>query len=364
MAGKVQPEERQPSYTRPAEAGRDAITRHLAQWMGSSQAGYSIIPVSKPEQHLAQDVAAGLSQLGQKTLPCQYLYDAHGSRLYEDITALPEYYQARTEATLLQSIAPELRNLLEDLQLVELGSGSSVKTRFLLEAWQARQTWLSYVPIDVSESMLTESARQLVAQYRHLQVIGLCGEYADALAALPPASKRLVLFLGGTLGNFNPAEQTQFFQQLSRAMQPGHMLLLGFDLQPHARKPVAVIEQAYNDAAGVTAAFNQNMLTHINRELGADFNLAQWQHRADYNRTLHQIEMRLQSTCSQVVQIRAINQTVRFSTGDTILTEISRRFDPHQLIAALQSFGLRFVTLWTDPNRYFGLMLLQAESIL
>jgi dimethylhistidine N-methyltransferase len=297
---------------------------------------------------LREDVATGL-RLKQKAIPPRYFYDARGSRLFEEICRQPEYYLTRTEGAILRAHAADILDVVGECSLVELGSGSAVKTRLLLDESVRRGYRLHYVPIDISESMLRATAQRLRADYPDIRIDGLATDYLNGLAALPAAPRRLVLFLGSNLGNFTPAEQEQFFEHLTAVLQSGDYLLLGLDL----RKPVETLEAAYNDRAGVTAAFNVNMLRRINRELRADFNLAAFSHLAFYNRQLHQIEMHLRSEVAQEVTIADLGMRVQFRPAETIHTEISRKFDPQEICAQLGSYGLRGCASWTDARRWF-----------
>lgn len=307
------------------------------------------------------EVAAGLGSQ-PRCIPPTYFYDAAGSALYEAITRLDEYYPTRTEAELLQRLAPQLARALGNPELVELGSGSSHKTRILLEAFSAHGRGLTYVPIDVSHAMLLETAERLVTQYPTLRVMGLAGQFEDALDMLPPSSQRLVLFLGGTIGNFTPTYQEAFFTRLADGMAPGSHLLLGFDRRPHARKPASRIRAAYNDSRGITARFNLNLLARLNRELGADFRLAAWRHRAHYNPLEHQIEMYLESQEAQEVTLEALGLTVRFEPQEAILTEISRKFDPSELAGWFEDRGFRAIQHCTDEQQDFSLMLFRRDG--
>src|SRR5690349_7410621 len=237
------------------------------------------------------DVVRGLSAR-PKTLPPKYFYDAQGSRLFDRITALPEYYLTRTEQLILSDCARDLARRLGPADLVELGSGSARKTRTIIDALLEEipaKAPLLYVPVDVSEAALEESAAALVAAYSRLRVSGLVATYEAGLAALPPrlAPRRLMLFLGSTIGNLDAAESADFFAGVAKALAPGDALLLGFDLV----KTPGIIEAAYNDAQNVTAAFNLNMLRHLNRRFDGDFDLARFQHRAFFNAEASQIEM-------------------------------------------------------------------------
>ena len=313
-----------------------------------------------------RDVVAGLKQT-KKTLPPKYFYDDRGSELFEQICTLPEYYVTRTEAQILQEAASEIAQLTGSCELVELGSGSSTKTRFLLDAYRDQHCLdqtipFAYAPIDVSGGILKESAIELLRQYPSLQIRGLIGTYEQGLQNLPPAlaPHRMICFLGSTLGNLNAEECQQFFDQIRSALQPGDYFLLGIDLQ----KSSQVLEAAYNDGQGVTAAFNLNMLQHLNWRFQADFNLEQFEHFAFYNRQYQQIEMHLRSLCDQTVNLAALDVSISLAAGETIHTEISRKFDleqlPHLLGPSSGPKRLKSKKIWTDSQKWFGLALCQA----
>lgn len=303
------------------------------------------------------DVARGLRQL-QKTIPPKYFYDQHGSLLFEEICRQPEYYLTRTEAAILERYAPEIIDAVGDCAIIELGSGSSVKTRLLLDECQRREYATIYVPIDISASMLETTARSLTAEYPRLQVEALAADYLTGLTALPTSSRRLVLFLGSNLGNFAPVEQAQLLACLARALEVGDFLLIGLDL----RKQMSIVEPAYNDAAGVTAAFNLNLLQRMNRELRATFDLAAFSHVAFYNSEQHQIEMHLRSERDQYVVIRDLDMQAAFHSGETIHTEISRKFDLDEVNAQLASFGFQPRARWTDEQAWFAACLFQLAG--
>ena len=305
-----------------------------------------------------EDVATGLRR-SQKTIPPKYFYDAPGSLLFEQICQQPEYYLTRTEAKILRTHAADVVDMVGNCVLVELGSGSAVKTRLLFDEYQRREQALHYVPIDISASMLEESARALTTIYPRLQIDGLATDYGNGLAALPHAQTRLVLFLGSNLGNFTPAEQEELFAQLARTLQQGDYFLVGLDL----RKPTAVLEPAYNDVAGVTAAFNLNLLHRMNRELAARFDSSTFTHLAFYNTTQHQVEMHLRSTIAQEVTIAALDMRVAFQPGETIHTEISRKFDPAEVRAQLAHYGFTPRAHWADDRDWFQVSLFQYQDL-
>ncbi len=300
------------------------------------------------------DVVVGLSQM-PKQLPPKYFYDDRGSQLFDQICDLPEYYLTRTEASILQACAPEIAQITGACELVELGSGSATKTRILLDAYQASTYPLHYLPIDVSSGALEVSACRLLLDYPTLHIHGLVSTYELALATLPPRKlpTRLIVFLGSTLGNLNPTEYAIFIDQVRRALQPGEYFLLGIDLQ----KPIPLLEAAYNDSQGVTAAFNRNMLYHLNWRFQADFQPDRFQHEATYNPSLHQIEIYLRSLQVQTVQLHDLNLTVEFAAGEAMQTEISRKFDLDTVQEDLAAQGLLPVRSWTDDNHWFGMLL-------
>lgn len=304
------------------------------------------------------DVVKGLSQT-RKSLPVRYLYDDRGSELFEQICELPEYYPTRTETAILQHYAGEIARLTGACELVELGSGSSTKTRILLDAYNQLRYPLHYLPIDVSAGILESSAKQLLADYPSLQVHALVSTYELALRHLSPAQlpHRMICFIGSTLGNLTPQEYYKFLSQIIAALNQGEYFLLGVDLQ----KPKQLLEAAYNDSQGVTAAFNLNVLDHLNRRFEGNFDTTQFEHWAFYNETQHQIEIHLRSLRSQTVQLRALDLTVKLETGETILTEISRKFDLKAIQMELQARGLVPLQVWTDPNQWFGLLLCQLQ---
>ncbi|MEH2434616.1 MAG: L-histidine N(alpha)-methyltransferase [Nostoc sp.] len=305
------------------------------------------------------DVVKGLTQTS-KSLPPSYFYDDRGSELFELICDLPEYYLTRTETTILQQYAGEIAKITGACELVELGSGNSTKTRILLNAYQQLDYPLHYLPIDVCAGILESSAKQLLRDYPLLQVYALAATYELALAKLLPTEllSRMICFIGSSLGNLTPNECDVFFSQITEALQVGEYFLLGIDL----RKPKQILEPAYNDSQGVTAAFNLNMLEHLNQQFEGNFDTTQFEHWAFYNENEHQIEMHLRSLRSQIVELRALNLKVNFALGETILTEISRKFDLNIIKQQLTTQGLLPLQVWTDPNQWFGLLLCQLQA--
>lgn len=305
-----------------------------------------------------RDVVIGLSQL-QKSLPPRYFYDSHGSQLFEQICELPEYYPTRTETKVLQQYAPEIAKLTGACQLIELGSGSSTKTRLLLDAYQNLDYSLIYSPIDVSGSILQESANQLLADYPKLQIHGLVSTYEQALANICSSSlpSKMILFLGSTIGNFTPTECDRSFNQITLALEVGDYFLLGIDLQ----KPKHLLEAAYNDSQGVTAAFNLNILQHLNWRFQGNFDSTLFAHKAFYNTLETQIEMHLVCQQAHTVSLDALDFRVDFEQGETILTEISRKFNLQQMEDCLLEHQLNPLQIWADSNKWFGVILSQKQ---
>lgn len=304
------------------------------------------------------DVISGLTQQ-PKSLPPKYFYDDRGSQLFEAITHLPEYYLTRTERQILAKSAAAIMTRVGACDLVELGSGSSSKTRILLDAYQQGKCALRYVPVDVSGGMLEESARTLLKDYPTLTIHGLVSTYEMALADLPETTfpRRLLAFIGSTLGNLSPQECQHFFAQMSQALQTGDYFLLGVDLQ----KDKNILEAAYNDQQGITAEFNLNMLNHLNWRFQGDFDVIQFRHVAVYRDRDHQIEMYIESLCDQTVTLGALGLQLSFTAGEKLLSEISRKFKVSQLAQELIEYGLHITETFTDNNHWFALLLCQKR---
>ncbi|AWM41056.1 Histidine-specific methyltransferase EgtD [Gemmata obscuriglobus] len=298
------------------------------------------------------DVLAGLSR-PQKRLPSKYFYDAAGSQLFDRITELPEYYPTRTELAVMREHAAAMAARCGPrCLLVELGAGSLVKVRLLLDELVAPA---GYVPVDVSGEHLRGAARELAADYPGLGVHPVVADFTRPFELPPvPAARRVVYFPGSTIGNFDPAEADDLLGRVARLVGPGGGLLLGIDL----RKDTAVLEPAYNDARGVTAAFNRNLLVRINRELGADFDPAAFRHRAFYNHERSRIEMHLVSAAEQRVQMGGA--TFAFRAGESIHTENSYKYAPTEFAQRAAACGLRADATWTDANGFFAVMHLTA----
>jgi len=304
-----------------------------------------------PNPRMLAEVAAGLSA-PQKELPPKYFYDHRGSEIFEEITRLPEYYQTRTERAILEAWMPELIAELGTRSLVELGAGSAEKSRIILSAMRTAGKADLYVPIDVSGSFLNQTAAHLRRDYPGLAVEPLVADIAEELDR-PPGLPHptMYAFLGGTIGNFYPPAAIRLLARVRAAMNPEDRLLLGVDL----RKDVGRIERAYNDSQGVTAAFNKNMLLVLNHELGANFDLDTFEHRAFYEPVNHRIEMHLVSSLEHEVRITGIG-LVPFAKGESIRTEISSKHNRASVAEMFESAGLRIETWRPDPQALFALV--------
>jgi L-histidine Nalpha-methyltransferase len=299
------------------------------------------------------EIRSGLLRVPPETNP-KYFYDDRGSELFDAICELPEYYPTRTERTLLEEIADGIASRTRAEEIVELGSGSAQKTRILLDAVSRRGRLRLFVPFEFSEGTVRRVAGDLVREYPGLRVHAVVGDFAEQMDALPEAvHPRLILFLGGTIGNFRPPEARIFLEALAARMQPGEYFLLGTDLV----KDVARLEAAYDDQAGVTAEFNRNVLRVLNHTLGANFVPEEFDHRAFYDRTHQWIEMRLVSRSDQWVRLPQIDLELHFEPGDEIRTEISAKFDRPRVETMLASCGFELLEWHTDPENQFALAL-------
>ncbi|MFG2470053.1 L-histidine N(alpha)-methyltransferase [Streptomyces canus] len=307
------------------------------------------LPEDATEAALRADVLKGLTHT-PKTLPPKWFYDARGSELFEQITELPEYYPTRAEREILVARSGEIAAATGARTLVELGSGSSEKTRYLLDALTGLHT---YVPVDVSESALTQAGHALIAQRPELSVHALIADFTGGLSLPGTPGPRLVAFLGGTIGNLLPVERAAFLAAVHALLSPGDALLLGTDLV----KDENVLVRAYDDAAGVTAEFNKNVLTVVNRELGADFDPGAFDHVALWDAENEWIEMRLRSRTEQTVKVPALDLAVDFAADEELHTEISAKFRKEGVRAELAAVGLELAHWWTDSEGRFALSL-------
>ena len=300
---------------------------------------------------MVHDVLAGLAAT-PKVLQPVWFYDEAGSRLVDEITRLPEYYLTRAERSILVASAPEIVALAGAETLVELGSGTSEKTRLLLDAMQADGRLRRFVPLDVSEEVLQEAATDVAAAYG-IEVRAVVGDFSAHLGDLPRRGRRLVAFLGSTIGNLVPAERARFLDGVRDTLGEEDTLLLGTDLVKDRARLLA----AYDDAAGVTARFNRNVLCVLNAELGGDFDPEAFDHVARWHEEQRWIEMRLRARRAQEVVLAGVGRTVRFAAGEEVRTEVSAKFTPDQVEAELAAADLAVVGRWCDPAGDFLLTL-------
>ena len=311
----------------------------------------------------ARDVCAGLRASPKRLLP-KYFYDELGSQLFEAICLLPEYYLTRAENEILARHSDEIADAVggTETALLELGSGSATKTRRIIEALLRRQAGLVYIPVDISASALEESARVLLQSYPALQIDAYASDYHTALPhlreRLPRDARALVLFLGSNIGNFDREEALAFLRALRRVLRTNDALLLGADL----KKDSALLEAAYDDALGVTAAFNLNLLARINREFEADFNLRAFKHVAVYNREAGRIEIYIESLVAQEVRVRALDLRISFDACERLHTENSYKYDGAELARLAARSGFRLAHTWLDSGEQFSSNLLLADG--
>jgi L-histidine N-alpha-methyltransferase len=304
---------------------------------------------------LRADARAGLTAV-PKHLPPKWFYDARGSELFEQITELPEYFPTRTERALLERSADAIAVLSGADTLVELGSGSSAKTRLLLDAFRRAGSLRRYVPQDVSESALRQAMDALAVEYEGLELHGVVGDFTAHLDRLPTGGRRIVAFLGGTIGNLLPPERAEFLTRLRAALRPGEQFLLGTGLVTDP----GVLVAAYDDAAGVTAEFDRNVLHVLNRELRADFDVDAFAHRALWNAEDEWIEMRLVAGRAMTVTLAELDLVVEFAAGEEMRTEVSAKFRLPGLRGLLAAAGFAVVDSWADPDERMALTLATA----
>jgi L-histidine N-alpha-methyltransferase len=307
-------------------------------------------------EQLARDVRAGLTAT-PKTLPPKYFYDARGSELFDEITRLPEYYPTRAERAILVGHAADIAAATGAETLIELGSGTSEKTRLLLRALRDGGTLRGFVPFDVDPAVLKDASAAVGVEFPGLEVDPVVGDFEQHLGSLPRGTRRLIAFLGSTIGNLDPAQRAVFLRDVRATLGPGEGFLLGTDLVKSAQRLVP----AYDDAAGVTAAFNKNVLAVVNRDLAADFDLDEFDHVAVWDAEHEWIEMRLRSRLDQLVRIGSLDLTVHFDRGEELRTEISTKFRHAGIEAELAAAGLRLTHWWTDDAGDFALSLSEPD---
>jgi L-histidine N-alpha-methyltransferase len=313
------------------------------------------LPPGGPLSGMAADVRAGLTKPFKELSP-RYFYDERGSELFEQITELPEYYPTRCEREILKLHSPAIVSVAGPRALIELGSGSAAKTRVLLDAMQDFGCLEAYAPVDISEEITRETADAVASEYEGIEVRGHVCDYELDLERVPVRGPRVIAFLGGTIGNFQPAQRASFLRRISNLLGPDDRFLLGTDLV----KDAATLEAAYDDSQGVTAAFNKNVLAVLNDRLGANFDLECFEHVARWDEDNLWMDIRLRSLTNQVVDITEIDLRVGFQAGEEMRTEISTKFMRPGLEGIYQEAGLELTDWWTDPDGLFALSLARA----
>ena len=313
---------------------------------------------SKIEKTFAEEISSSLNR-DSKFIAPKFFYDKKGSDLFEKICTLPEYYPTRTEITILKNLQVELPSFIDDsFRLVELGSGASVKTRLLLDIFTQMQQTTEYFPIDISE-ILTESSELLLRDYNNLRITGIIDTYEGGLEFLKNHDRKnnLIIFLGSSFGNFFPADGKTFLEKINSTMKSGDLFLIGLDLV----KDSQILESAYDDAQGVTAEFNLNVLSRINNELDADFNLNNFSHHSIYNKDDQRIEMYLKSLVNQSVIISKSNLSLNLEKNELIHTEYSHKYTLEQIKILLKNTGFKINHTWLDDDIYFSLTLVSKN---
>ena len=313
------------------------------------------LPPGGPLSGMAADVRAGLTRPFKELSP-RYFYDERGSELFERITELPEYYPTRCERAILERHGDQLVAAAEPCSLIELGSGSASKTRVLLDAMQAAGCLETYCPVDISEQITRDTAASIAREYEDVEVRGLVCDFELDLERVPVGGPRMIALLGGTIGNFAPQQRAGFLRRICNLLGPEDRFLLGTDLV----KDRETLEAAYDDAQGVTAEFNKNVLAVINRELGADFDLDAFAHRAYWDPDNLWMDIRLCSLARQIVDVSALGLLVGFDRGEEMRTEISTKFARQGLEGIYAEAGLEMVEWWTDPDGLYGLSMARA----
>lgn len=313
------------------------------------------LPPGGPLSGMAADVRAGLTKPFKELSP-RYFYDERGSELFERITALPEYYPTRCERAILEGRSTEIVAAARPKALIELGSGSAAKTRVLLDAMRDAGCLRAYAPVDISEEITRETAEAIASEYEGIDVLGHVCDFELDLERLPMPGPRVIAFLGGTIGNFEPVQRASFLRRVANLLDVDDRFLLGTDLV----KDRATLERAYDDAQGVTAAFNRNVLAVLNGRLGADFDLDAFEHVARWDADNLWMDIRLRSLCQQVVNIAALDLRVGFSSGEEMRTEISTKFMRPGLEGIYAEAGLELTDWWTDPEGFYALSLARA----
>lgn len=310
-------------------------------------------------EELIKDIYKGLTAL-QKCIPSKYFYDARGSCLFEKICMLPEYYLTRTELSILKEVAPEIIRPFHKGDLVEMGSGGNKKIRILLDAVSGfKQASIRYVPIDVNEIALIKGSKELLAIYPKLKVLGIVADFTQHMELLPNDLTKLIVFFGGTVGNFNEKESHDLLKDIAKYMKSEDRFFIGFDML----KPKNILEAAYNDSNGITSEFNKNILNVLNRKLNANFDLSHFDHLAFFNEALERIEMHLRANRNVSVEISDLDLKVELDKGETICTEICRKFSRVSAERMFSKAGLTVTRWFSDPREWFSSVELKAQDV-
>jgi L-histidine Nalpha-methyltransferase len=316
------------------------------------------LPGDTIDEEFRKDVLEGLSG-PRKFIPSKYFYDTRGSQLFREICRLPEYYQTRTEMSVLKDCADTIIENYRQADVVEFGSGEDLKIRTLLDAaFKSPGADICYIPVDVSEPTLLESAIELCRTYPALRVSGIVGDFTKHLKLASFGRKRLFLFFGSTIGNFSDANRREFLMNIACQMQAGDRFILGIDMM----KPLEIVELAYNDSRGVTAEFNKNILAVLNRRLNADFDVDLFEHLAFYNADEERVEMHLRAKCNIVAEVGKLGLNVTLRAGETIRTEICKKFSRRSAAAMAEEAGMMIERWHADPKGWFSLLELSAVS--
>ncbi|GBD97401.1 MAG TPA: L-histidine N(alpha)-methyltransferase [Nitrospirae bacterium] len=303
-------------------------------------------------KEIAGDVSIGLTS-SRKFIPSKYFYDARGSRLFEEICSLPEYYPTRTEISILRYAAPEIMGPFESGDIVELGSGANKKIRMLLDsAGASRLQYLRYVPVDVSKTALIAASEELVELYPGLSVLGIVADFTLHLDAIPGDRPRMFIFFGSTIGNFDEESRMRFLRHVADTMNPGDRFIAGFDML----KPKEALESAYNDSRGITSEFNKNVLHVLNRELNADFRQSHFDHMAFFNEEKGRVEMHLRANREISVRIGALDLDVSLEKGETIHTEVCAKFSEEDVEQIVSKAGLYIEQWFFDSRKWFSIV--------
>lgn len=307
---------------------------------------------------IRKDILHGLTA-SQKFIPSKYFYDARGSQLFEEICVLPEYYPTRTEMSILKHGAPDIMSSFQNGDLVELGSGANWKIRMLLDAAdESKLPTLRYVPVDVSETTLIAASEELLEIYPELEVLGIVADFTRHMDVIPHDRPKLIVFFGSTIGNFNEEESITFLRRVSNSMKPGDRFLMGLDML----KPKKTLEEAYNDSQGITSEFNKNVLSVLNRELNANFNLSYFDHIAFFDEEKEQVEMHLRANRNVLVEISDLELIVELEKGETIHTEICRKFSRASAEQMVCEAGLIITQWFSDAKEWFSLAELRLKG--